>query len=128
MINLFPHSLHLLQPLDVGCFSILKHCYSQELEVFIKAHINYITKIEFFITFHKVYIKTMTKDNIKAGFRGDSLISFDSQAVFSKLDVKLHILMPTEPPNSDLWISQIPQNSVEALSQTELVRTQISRY
>ena len=128
MINLFPHSLHLLQLLDVRCFNILKHCYSQELEVFIKAHINYITKTEFFIAFHKAYIKTMTKNNIKAGFQGDSLIPFDSQAVLSKLDVKLHIPTPTEPPNSDLWISQTPQNSVEALSQTELVRTQIFRY
>jgi len=70
---------------------VLKRRYSQELEVFIKAHINHIIKTEFFIAFHKAYIKTMTKDNIKARFRGAGLIPLDPQAIFSKIDVKLHI-------------------------------------
>ena len=67
-ISLSPHSSHLLQLLDVRYFSVLKCRYSQEIEVFIKAYINHITKTEFFIAFQKVYTKTMTKDNIKAGF------------------------------------------------------------
>lgn len=76
-IGLPPHLSHLLQPLDVGCFSILKRCYSQELKVFIKAHINHITKVKFFITFHKVYNRTITKDNIKASFYGAGLVPHD---------------------------------------------------
>jgi len=64
------HSSHLTQPLDVGCYSVLKRLYSREIEVFIKAHINHITKVEFFIAFHAAYMATMTEKNIKAGFRG----------------------------------------------------------
>jgi hypothetical protein len=33
------HSSHITQPLDVGCFSILKRSYSKELKCFVKAHI-----------------------------------------------------------------------------------------
>src|SRR5436305_10259834 len=127
-ISLPPHSSHLLQPLDVGCFSVLKRRYSQELEIFIKAHINHITKVEFFIAFQKAYIKTMTKDNIKAGFRGAGLVPLDPQAVLSTLDVKLRTPTPTGLSNPDPWVSQTPHNSVEALSQTELVRTKITRH
>jgi hypothetical protein len=96
-ISLSPHSSHLLQSLDVKCFSVLKCRYSQEIEVFIKAYINYIAKAEFFIAFQKAYNKTMTKENIKTKFSKASLFSYNSQAVLSKLDVKLHTLTLTEP-------------------------------
>jgi hypothetical protein len=42
-----PHSSHLLQPLDVGCFSPLKRAYSREIESLICDYINYVTKLEF---------------------------------------------------------------------------------
>jgi hypothetical protein len=42
-----PYLLYLLQPLDVVCFSVLKHVYSHEIESLICHYINYITKLEF---------------------------------------------------------------------------------
>jgi hypothetical protein len=39
-----PHSFHLLQLLDVGCFSPLKRTYSRKIEGLIRNHINHITK------------------------------------------------------------------------------------
>jgi hypothetical protein len=125
-IGLPSHSSHLLQPLDVGCFDILKCRYSQELEVFIKAYINHITKVKFFIAFQKAYNKTMMKENIKAGFCGAGLIPYNPQAILSKLDVKLYTPTPTGPPIVDPWTSQTPHNSTDALSQTKLVRTKIT--
>jgi DDE superfamily endonuclease len=125
-IGLPPHSSHLLQSLDVGCFGVLKHRYSQELEVFIKAYINHITKVEFFIAFQKAYTKTMTKENIKAGFCRAGLILYNPEAVLSKLDVKLCTPTPTQPPIVDSWTSQTPHNSTDVLAQTELVRTKIT--
>ncbi|KAF7578666.1 hypothetical protein PtrM4_029060 [Pyrenophora tritici-repentis] len=46
-----PHSSHLLQPLDVGCFSPLKRAYSREVESLMRNHINHITKLEFLPAF-----------------------------------------------------------------------------
>ena len=62
---------------SVGCFSVLKRLYGKELEASIKAQINHITKVEFFITFKAVHISTMTVENIQAGFRGTGLVPYD---------------------------------------------------
>jgi hypothetical protein len=129
-LGLPPHSSYLTQPPDVRCFSVLKRIYSRQIEDFIKAYIYYITKIEFFIAFKKAYLQSTTVMNSQAGFRGAGLIPFDSQAVISKLDVKLRTLTPTGPPSADAdpWVSQTPHNPTEALSQTTLVRNRIARY
>jgi hypothetical protein len=67
----------------------LKRRYSREIEVFIKASITYITKLEFFIAFKAVYNRTMTPENVQAGFKGTGLVPFDPEAIISKLDIKL---------------------------------------
>lgn len=42
-----PHSSHLLQPLDISCFSPLKRIYGQKVEEGICLRINHTDKIEF---------------------------------------------------------------------------------
>ena len=123
------HSSHNLQPLDVGCFSVLKRMYGRELEDFIKAYINHITKTEFFIAFKAAHLKTMTANNIKAGFQGAGLVPYDPQAVLSKLDVKLRTPTPTgPPPEASPWVSQTPHNPNEAVSQSQHVQTRIANH
>jgi len=39
--------------------------------------------------FKAAYNQTMTSENIQAGFRGSSLMSFNPKAIISKLDIKL---------------------------------------
>jgi hypothetical protein len=51
--------------------------YGRELKAFIKAHINHITKTEFFIAFKAAHFNTMTAKNVKAGFRGAGLVPYD---------------------------------------------------
>ena len=122
-----PHSSHLTQPLDVGCFGNLKRSYSGQIDGFIKAHINHISKVEFFIAFKAAYEESITSQNMKSGFRGTGLIPFSPEAVLSKLDIRIRI--PT-PPSFDLdqWISQTPRNPTEALSQSTLVKSRITRH
>jgi hypothetical protein len=50
-----PHSSHILQALDVGCFSPLKKAYSRQLEHLVRAHINHITKTEFLPAYIDAY-------------------------------------------------------------------------
>ncbi|KHJ32037.1 hypothetical protein EV44_g3787 [Erysiphe necator] len=129
-LYLFAHSSHLTQPLDVGCFSVLKRLYSREIDVFIKAHIKHTTKVEFLIAFHAAYLATITEKNIKAGFRGAGLIPFDPQAVISKLVVRLRIPSPSRPSsaNTDPWVSQTPHNPREVLLQSTLVKNRITHH
>ncbi len=118
------------QLLDIGCFSVLKRAYGRQIKTFIKAHINHITKIEFFLAFTTVYKELITAQNAQAGFRGAGLVPFNPQAVISKLDVRLRTPIPTRPPSSDAnpWVLQTPSNPIKALLQTTLIRNRIARY
>jgi hypothetical protein len=49
-----PHSSHLLQPLDVSCFSLLKRAYGQEVQKQMALGINYIDKDEFLTIYPRV--------------------------------------------------------------------------
>ena len=124
------HSSHLTQPLDVGCFSALKRAYGRELEDLIKAYVTHITKLEFFIAFKSAHLRTITPDNIKAGFRGSGLVPYNPQAVLSRLDVKLRTPTPTDLPllEADPWVSQTPHTSTDAILQSEHVRDRIARH
>lgn len=122
-ISLPPHSSHLIQPLDVGIFSPLKRAYGAEINLFILAHVNYITKVEFLSAYHAAYNRVMNKENIAGGFHGAGLILHSPIAVILKLDVRLRTSKGSRPTsaNSNAWESKTPQNSKEAISQSILV-------
>jgi hypothetical protein len=121
-----PHSSHLLQPLDVGCFSPLKKAYGRQVEDLIRSHINHITKIEFLPAFKAAFDSAITGDNIRTGFRGAGLVPFNPDAVISKLEVRLRT--PTAPPQADTtWESKTPSNPAELGSQSAYLRDRISR-
>jgi hypothetical protein len=65
---MLPHSSHLLQPLDVGCFSPLKRAYSREIEALICYRINHITKLEFLPAFKAAFMQLFTSANICSAF------------------------------------------------------------
>jgi hypothetical protein len=122
-----PHSSHLLQPLDVGCFSPLKKAYGRQAENLMRNKITHITKTKFLPCFIAAHNASITESNIQAGFRGAGLIPHDPEAVLSKVDVKLRT--PSPLPVEDLpWLSQTPKNILEFGSQSTLVKNRIQRH
>jgi translation initiation factor IF-1 len=124
------HASHLLQPLDVGCFAVLKKAYGRQIEHLIRCSITHISKTEFFDAFHAAHQATFTKSNIRGGFRGAGLAPFDPEHVISKLDVQLQT---PSPPNeaaepSSPWTSKTPTTTNEAQSQTEYLESRIRRH
>jgi hypothetical protein len=124
------HSSHILQPLDVGCFSPLKKAYSRQIENMMQAHITHITKDDFLPAFHVAHFAAMTESNIQGGFRGTGLLPFDPERVISTLDLKLHTLTPenSRPGTAQPWVSQTPNNPTEALSQTTFIKNRIAQH
>jgi hypothetical protein len=121
------HSSHLLQPLDVGCFSPLKRAYGNEVSGLARNHTNHIAKETFLQAFKAAYNKAFTKDNICASFRGAGLVPHDPEAVLSKLDIKLRT--PTPAISEDLpWQSQTPSNAREIEAQSTLIRDRLRRH
>ncbi|RKK79343.1 hypothetical protein BFJ71_g16262 [Fusarium oxysporum] len=125
-----PHSSHLLQPLDVGCFGLLKKAYGREIEHLIRCSVTHISKTKFFPAFYTAYQATMTEKNIKAAFRGAGIAPLDPESVISKLDVQLRTPTPVEevvsPPAP--WVSKTPKTILEADSQLEYLERRIKRH
>ncbi|KAF4306716.1 hypothetical protein GTA08_BOTSDO06117 [Botryosphaeria dothidea] len=95
-----PHSSHLLQPLDVGCFSLLKKAYGRQIESLARNHINHITKLEFLPAFKAAFDESITEKNICASFRGVGLMPHNPDAVLLKLDVQLRTPSPPTAENT----------------------------
>tara|TARA_R110002003_G_scaffold2609_1_gene24486 strand:+ start:2082 stop:2783 length:702 start_codon:yes stop_codon:yes gene_type:complete len=89
-----PHSFHLLQSLDVGCFSLLKRAYSREVEALIRSHINHFTKLEFLPAFKAAINRAFTTANICSAFQGAGLVALQPDTVLPKLDVQLRTPTP----------------------------------
>ncbi|KGO75084.1 hypothetical protein PITC_058360 [Penicillium italicum] len=94
-----PHSSHLLQPLDIGCFAVLKRSYGRMVETKIRNGINYIDKLDFLEAYPSARIEAFKSDTIKNSFGAAGLIPFSSDQVISKLDIRLRT--PTPPPSRD---------------------------
>ena len=125
-----PHSSHLLQPLDVGCFGPLKQSYGQQIEHLIRSSITHISKTDFLLAFYAAFQAALTERNIKGAFRGAGLVPLDPEAVISKLDVRIRTPTPAEgePSLPDPWVSSTPKTATEASSQSEYLRRRISRH
>lgn len=125
-----PHSSHLTQPLDVGCFNVLKLRYGDQLNIFIKGYVNHITKVEFLQAFKQAFLATMTPENIRGSFRGAGIISLNPEAIISQLDIRLSTPTPpqTPPELSAPWTSQTPHNPTEVVSQSDYIKNRITTY
>jgi hypothetical protein len=86
------HSSHLLQPLDVGCFSPLKRAYSEQIMDLIKLGVHYVDKTQFLSALLPSRNKAFTAKNICSGFRPTGLVPFNPDEVLSTIQ------RPLTPP------------------------------
>jgi hypothetical protein len=59
-----PYLSYLLQPLNIGCFSLIKKAYRRQAEDLMRNKITYITKLKFLLCFKGAFNAAITKDNI----------------------------------------------------------------
>jgi hypothetical protein len=109
-----PYTSHLLQPLNVACFSLLKNIYSQLVQDLARQGIFYIDKSDFLDMYQQARIATFSKQNIISGFRATGLIPFSPDRVLSTLTITK---TPSPPPISyskstisSPWVSETPRN------------------
>jgi hypothetical protein len=121
-----PHSSHLLQPLDVGCFSVLKRAYSKQVVNYMRLGINHIDKIEFITAFRAARIEAMTARNIRSGFSATGLVPFDPERVLCTI---LRPLTPQELPTAvhARWVPETPRNVQQLEQQVAAIKGFIQR-
>lgn len=93
-----PHLSHILQPLDVSCFSPLKYLYSQRTQEKIQDEVHSIGKEDFLHIYPAVHQKALSSSNIRSGFAATGLIPFSPERVLSKLNIQHKT--PTPPSSS----------------------------
>ena len=89
-----PHSSHLLQPLDIGCFAVLKRAYGRLVESKMRVGINHIDKLDFLEAYPLARIEAFKSETIKNSFGAAGLVPFSPERVISKLDIRLRTPTP----------------------------------
>jgi hypothetical protein len=121
-----PHSSHILQPLDVGCFSVLKRAYSKQVVNYMRLGINHIDKMEFLTAFKAARSEAMTASNIRSGFAATGLVPLDPEQVLCTIS------RPLTPPElltamNDRWAPETPHNVHQLERQVAAIKGFIQR-
>ena len=106
-----PHSSHLLQPLDIGYFAVLKRAYARLIELKMRARINYIDKLDFLEAYPTARIEAFKSETIKNSFAAAGLMPYNPNRVISKLDIRLRTPTPPSSRGSE-WELKTPLNYV----------------
>jgi hypothetical protein len=85
------HLSHLLQLLDIGCFSVLKRLYRQQIEGLIQNRVNYIDKQDFLEVYYTAYIETINQSNIYSSFTTTEVVLYNPEKILAKLNIQLQI-------------------------------------
>lgn len=133
IITLFmpAHSSHILQPLDVACFSPLKREYGKQVERMIRDGQHHIEKSDFISIYILARISALCNSNIRAAFRATGLVPYNPSAVLDNLVLPLSTPTPTPPPSSQDpeqgWVPETPRNVDQLRSQTRTIRKSLKR-
>jgi hypothetical protein len=119
------HSSHLLQPLDIGCFAVLKRSYGSLVDQKMRLGINHIDKLDFLAAYPQARADAFKTDTIKHSFAAASLVPFDPDRVLSKLNIQLNT--PTPPGSrpgsqSSQFTPKTPATVAELLKQADSIR------
>lgn len=121
-----PHSSHLLQPLDIGCFSPLKRAYGSQIAEFIRLGVNHVDKAEFLPAFKQARFEAFSERNIRSGFTAAGLVPLDPDRVLSTLQIR-----PYTPPEAPIqqaqWHPETPHNLAQLEHQAKAIKTYLQR-
>jgi hypothetical protein len=95
------HSSHLLQPLDVGCFAVLKRAYGRFVSDLARRGYNHIDKFDFLEDYQRARQEAYQSSTIRNSFAASGLVPIDAERVLSKLDISLRTpSLPSSRPSS----------------------------
>jgi hypothetical protein len=120
------HSSHILQPLDVVCFSPLKQKYSQRVRDLARQRVFHIDKEGFLPAFRDAFFDVFTEENCRKAFEASGLVPSNAQVVLDRLEVRLRT-PPEVPLLETSWQSKTPSNTHEFGAQSRLISDSFER-
>jgi hypothetical protein len=88
------HSSHLLQPLDIGYFAVLKRAYGRFVSDLTRVGYNYIDKFDFLDDYQRARLEAFQSKTIQNSFIATGLNPVDAERVLSKLNISLRTPTP----------------------------------
>jgi hypothetical protein len=124
-----PHSSHLLQPLDVSCFAVLKRSYGRQIEDLMRVGVNHIDKSDFLPAYLIARTEALTSNTVRSGFAATGLVPYDPERVLSKLNSYLRTPTPPPPPTTKQapWVPETPHNIQELEFQAKAIGDFVQR-
>jgi hypothetical protein len=125
-----PHSSHLLQPLDVSCFAVLKRSYGRQIEDLMRVGVNHIDKSDFLPAYLTARTEALTSNTVRSGFAAAGLVPYDPERVLSKLNSYLRTPTPPPPPTTEQapWVPETPHNIQELEFQAKAIGDFVQRH
>lgn len=124
-----PHSSHLLQPLNIGCFLVLKRSYGRQIKGYMRNGVNHINKQDFLEAYYTARTETINPVNIHSSFTATGLVPYDPERVLLKLHTQLRT--PTPPLaiaiGQEDWVPETPHNIAELELQSKAIQGYIRR-
>jgi hypothetical protein len=120
------HSSHLLQPLDVGCFAVLKRAYGRFISDLARRGYNHIDKFDFLDDYQRARLEAFQQPAIiQNSFAASGLVPVDAEIVLSKLNISLRT--PTPPisrPNSrsSQFTPKTPRTVIQLQKQASMLK------
>jgi hypothetical protein len=125
------HASHLLQPLDVGCFAVVKRAYSRFVSDLARTGYNHIDKCDFLENYQHARLEAFQKPAIiQNSFAASGLVPIDAERVLSKLNISLRT--PTPPSSrpssrSSQFTPKTPRTVVQLQNQASLLKDLLHR-
>jgi hypothetical protein len=123
-----PHTSHLLQPLDVGCFSPLKTAYGHEVAELARQAIFHIDKQDFLHIYPRMRPSVFSLQNIQSGFQATGLIPACPDRVLSNLTI---VRTPSPPrqaaSTAEAWTAETPHTTEQVKQQARLIKDILCR-
>jgi hypothetical protein len=120
------HSSHLLQPLDVGCFAVLKRAYGRFISDLARRGYNHIDKFDFLDDYQRARLEAFQQPAIiQNSFAASGLVPVDAERVLSKLNISLRT--PTPPSSrpgsrSSQFTPKTPRTVVQLQKQASMLK------
>ncbi|KAJ5655071.1 hypothetical protein N7490_002074 [Penicillium lividum] len=119
------HSSHLLQPLDVGCFAVLKRAYGRFVSDLARVGYNHIDKFDFLDDYQRARLEAFRPNIVQNSFGATGLVPIDPERVLSKLNISLRT--PTPPGSrpssrSSQFTPKTPRTVIQLQKQASMLK------
>ena len=98
-----------LQPLDFGCFSVLKNSYGQLVQDRTELGIFHINKTDFLTIYHQGYMTTLIEKTVKKAIEAVRIVPFNPDRVLTRFTFKTpSLLLQSQTLQPQDFGSQLP--------------------